>query len=71
MPLAQCIDQYINGSQLKSLAKASAWLGNDKTHYVKKHTNYGLPKLKAFITAFITYIDAELAYQESQDLLST
>lgn len=71
LPLAQCIDQYINGSQLKSLAKASTWLGNDETHYVKKHPNYGLPKLKAFISACTAYIDAELVYQEAQTLIST
>lgn len=71
MPLTQCIEQYINDSRLKTLAKASAWLGNDETHYTKKHKNYGIRDLKAFITAFITFIDAELAYKDAQALLSS
>ncbi len=71
MPLAQCIDQYIDNSRLKTLAKASAWLGNDETHYVKKHVNYGLNELKAFITATVTYVDAELAVLDAEKLLSS
>lgn len=70
MSLAKCIEQYISDSRLKTLAKASAWLGNDETHYLKKHKNYGIRDLKAFITAFVTFIDAELAYQDAQALLS-
>lgn len=70
MPLAQCIDKYIANPKLKTLAKASAWLGNDETHYVRKHTTYGLPELKAFITAFVTYVDAELAFLDASRLTS-
>lgn len=71
MPLAQCIDKYITNSKLKTLAKASAWLGNDETHYTKKHSAYGLPELKAFITAFITYVDSELAFSDAAKLISS
>lgn len=71
MPLAQCIDQYIENPRLKSLAKASAWLGNDETHYIKKHANHGIPELKTYITAFITYVDAELAVLDAEKLLSS
>ncbi len=70
LPLSKCIEEYVSGVKLKALAKASTWLGNDETHYVKKHADYGLPDMKAFITAFITYIEAELACQEAQKLLS-
>ncbi len=70
LPLAKCIDTYIDNSKLKSLAKASAWLGNDETHYVRKHPQYGIAELKAFINAFVTFIDAELAYTNAQALLS-
>lgn len=71
MPLARCIDQYISNDRLKTLAKASAWLGNDETHYTKKHKNYGIHDLKAFIIALVTFIDSELAYQDAQALLSS
>lgn len=69
-PLAQCIDNYIDNPRLKALAKASAWLGNDETHYVKKHPQYGTAELKTFINAFVTFIDSELAYKNAQSLLS-
>lgn len=69
MPLAACIEKYINDNRLKTLAKASAWLGNDETHYIKKHANYGVNKLKAFINAFVTFIDSDLACKEAQALL--
>lgn len=69
--LAQCIDNYIDSPRLKALAKASAWLGNDETHYVKKHPQYGTSELKTFINAFVTFIDSELAYKNAQNLLSS
>lgn len=71
MSLAKCIDNYISDDQLKSLAKASAWLGNDATHYVKKHPQYGNEQLRSFINAFITFIDADLAYKKAQAFLSS
>lgn len=68
--LSSCINEYISDPRLKTLAKASAWLGNDETHYVRKHTDYNLQNLKAFINAFVTVIDSELAYEEATRLLS-
>ena len=70
LALAKCIGTYIDNPKLKSLAKASAWLGNDETHYARKHPQYGIAELKAFINAFVTFIDAELAYTNAQTLLS-
>lgn len=71
LPLAKCIEQYIDNQKLKTLAKASAWLGNDETHYVKKHPEYGLSKLKSFVMAFVTFADYELSYEEAAALISS
>lgn len=70
LPLAQCIGTYISDERLKTLAKASAWLGNDQTHYVQKHTSHGIKALKQFINAFVTFIDADLAFQEADQFIS-
>lgn len=70
LPLAQCIGTYISDERLKTLAKASAWLGNDQTHYVQKHTSHGIKALKQFINAFVTFIDADLAFQEADRFIS-
>ena len=56
--------------RLVTLAKASVWLGNDETHYVKKHPDYTLNNMKAFINAFITFIDSDLAYEAAYKLVS-
>lgn len=70
LPLAQCIGTYISDERLKTLAKASAWLGNDQIHYVQKHTSHGIKALKQFINAFVTFIDADLAFQEADRFIS-
>ena len=68
--LSKCIDTYIPEDRLKTLAKASAWLGNDQTHYVQKHSTHGLKELKQFINAFVTFIDADLAFQDAALFIS-
>lgn len=68
--LSDCISNYINNPRIKSLSQASAWIGNDETHYVRKHEDYGLKELKAFIMAMVSYIDSELSVQAADDLIS-
>ena len=70
-PLMNCIKNYIQDERLVALAKASTWLGNDETHYIKKHPSYTLSNLKTFINAFLTFIDADLAYEDAQELLDS
>lgn len=68
--LGPCINEHLSDNRLKSLAKASAWIGNDETHYSRKHTDVGVKDLKLFINAFVTFIDVELAYQDAEKLIS-
>lgn len=70
-PLGSCINDYIDSKRIKSLAKAATWLGNDETHYVRKHHDYDINTLKAFISAMVTFIDSELAYIDAEKLLSS
>ena len=56
-PLAQSI-RRIDNLQIKTLAERSAWLGNDETHYIRKHDGYSYEDIKTFLeamTAFILY----------------
>ena len=69
LPVGQCIKQYICDERLNALARASSWLGNDQTHYEKRHGSYDTSDLKTFINAFVTFIDADLAYEEAKSLL--
>ena len=58
--LSQCIkaltDEY---PKLKLVAERATWLGNDESHYVRKHLNYDLETLKSLIVATAAYIELE------------
>lgn len=69
--LVSCINEYIDNKKIQILAKASAWIGNDETHYVKKHEEYNLDHFKTFINAIVTYVDAELAVTDAESLICT
>lgn len=69
--LSACIKDHISDERLKTLAKASTWIGNDETHYIKKHEHLNYKNLKIFINAFVTFVDAELAYNEAAKLTSS
>lgn len=69
--LGNCISTYIENEKIKTLAKASAWIGNNETHYIRKHSNYDVQDLKRFISTIVAFIDYELNYAEALDLLSS
>lgn len=54
-PLAQSI-RRIDNPKIKILAERSAWLGNDETHYIKKHEEYSYNDIKSFLDAMIAFI---------------
>lgn len=71
MLLSQCIKNYIPNEHIKTLATASVWLGNDETHYVRKHENYNVEHMKSFIQALVSYIDLEFNYLLAKTLLES
>lgn len=54
-PLSQSIHR-IDNPQIKILAERSAWLGNDETHYTKKHEGYSFEDIKSFLDALVAFI---------------
>ena len=66
--LAQCINTYIDNLKIKDLAEKSAWLGNDETHYVRKHPDYDINDLKTFIDTCVNYIDMELNLEKARSI---
>lgn len=60
MPLMACVKSYIDNERIKLLAEKSAWLGNDETHYVRKHQDYNVNDMKRFLEALIHYVSMEL-----------
>lgn len=68
--LSKCITNYVDNEKIKTLAKASAWIGNDETHYVRKHQDYNVQDLKRFIKATVAYVEYELSFTEALDFLN-
>lgn len=68
--LSQCINNYIDSEKIKTMAKASSWIGNDETHYTRKHKSYNVQDLKCFISTAAAFIDYELNFEEAVDLLN-
>ena len=68
--LAQVINNYIDNTQLKTLAKAATWLGNDETHYQKRLKEYDINQLKAFISSTMAVINAELMIEDANKILN-
>ena len=70
IPLSNCISDHIDNPKIQTLSKASAWIGNDETHYVRKHETYSVAELKSFIHAIVTFIDANLAVEAAVAFVS-
>ena len=68
MPLAACINTYIDQAKNKNLATKTVWIGNDETHYVRKHTDRDIEDLKRFIQATVYYISMELVSDDAESI---
>lgn len=70
-PLSDCINTYFDNKKLKSLALASAWLGNDQTHYEQRISDAGIKEMKAFIMALVNFIDSDLQADIATKLINS
>ena len=68
MPLSACINTYIDQVKIKNLATKTVWIGNDETHYVRKHTDRDIEDLKRFIQATVYYISMELVSDDAESM---
>ena len=65
--LSNCIDstKYSIISNIKEVAKRCAWLGNDHSHYITKHTDKDLEDLKELLNITSLWILMELKTEEA------
>lgn len=69
--LSVVISNYLDDfPKIQNLAKATAWIGNDETHYVRKHNDKDLNDLKAFLLASATFIAADYDADQALALVS-
>lgn len=64
--LTNCIDstKYSISTNIKEVAKRCAWLGNDHSHYIVKHTDKDLNDLKELLNITSLWILMELKTEE-------
>lgn len=69
LDLAKCIDKL--DDDLKEIAKASAWIGNDETHYFRKNPQYDISDLKSFINCLVLDIDSKYCKWKAKQLVKS
>lgn len=71
MLLGKVINEYLNDfPKLQNLAKASTWIGNDETHYVRRHEDKDINDMKAFILSAAQFIAADYDADLALDFVS-
>lgn len=64
--LGQVISTYLNDfPKIQALAKSVAWIGNDETHYVRRHDGKDIQDLKKFILSAAQFIAADYDADEA------
>lgn len=70
MNLSHAIDK-IDNREIIHLAKASAWLGNDETHYQRKFENRDVSDMKRFIKALTFYVSSAVVAAEAKEFIDS
>lgn len=60
----------LKNKRLQNLSRAISFLGNDETHYIRRHPEYDIETIKAFIKALLSDFENELIIEEAEKLLS-
>lgn len=69
MQLSDCINKLDN-QKIQNLAKVTVWLGNDETHYVRKHEDMGIPELEKFLNTLVSYLAFEIAASDASAFIN-
>lgn len=68
--LNKVISEYLSDfPKLQNLAQAATWIGNDETHYVKRHDDKDISDMKQFIKSAALFISADLTADMAQDFV--
>jgi len=68
MDLSDCINKL--DSDLREIARASTWLGNDEVHYFRKNEGYNISDLKDFINCLVSDIEREYVRLKAKKLVN-
>lgn len=68
MSLTNCINEYIDTPNIKTLATRSAWIGNDEAHYIRKQEDRDVNDMKSFIHATVYFISMILITEDASSM---
>ncbi len=60
----------IPNTRMQTLAKATSFLGNDETHYTRRHPEHDIESMKAFIRVLLTEIENEIEFEKAEALIN-
>ncbi|MBC2023301.1 DUF4145 domain-containing protein [Listeria booriae] len=66
--LGDVINSYIDFNKIKDLATAATWIGNDETHYIRRHEDKDIQDMKRFIRSATLFIAADYDADEAKVL---
>ena len=66
--LSQKISKLKN-KRLRDIAKAISFLGNDETHYTRRHPEHDVDSIKRFLKVFLSDIENEINFLEIESFL--
>ena len=69
--LGEVINNYVDSQKIKNLAKISAWIGNDETHYTRKHEELDIEDLKKFIEATVHFVSYDILSDVADTLVNS
>ncbi len=67
--LGKCIS-LIDDTRINKLARAASWIGNDETHYVRKHVDKDVQDLKKFLHALTALVRLEINILEADKFIN-
>lgn len=62
--------QKISDPRIQTVSKAIAWIGNDETHYTRRHEDKGINSMKTFIKALLALIEFDKTVSEAKQFIS-
>lgn len=69
--LGQVISDHLTDfNKLQNLAKAATWIGNDETHYVRRHDDKDIRDMKQFIKSASQFIAADYDADLAEEFIS-
>lgn len=65
------IFKEIDNPMISPLITASVWIGNDESHYIRKHEDKDVKDMKEFINALVYFISCEAKVSEALVLIDS